>query len=205
MLLLICTRLEPQISSVMINLFRLFPASHLWSDQLMLLLEYCYDIQYTGYEHMPYPKYNNNFENTIISGVECQMHSVVHRCTGKGKSKERRYLENTMKQHRQEVQYLMCFCFGCGKHWMHNDGQRREKTAGKSQFNQKPCFYLNGVYTASTQITARNSFVSKKKFSNKSQFAISDSFLEKTCLLKDEGLFYRKPSIGRDNFCSELT
>lgn len=181
MLLLICTRIEPQISSVMINLFRLFPAPHPWSDQLMLLLEYWYDFQYTGYEHMPYPKYNNNLENTIISGVECQTHLVVHRCTGKGKCKERRYLENIMKQHRQEVQHLMCFSFGCGKHWINNDCQRREKTAGKSQFNQKPsgCFYLNRLCAASSQITARKSFVSEKEPSNKSQFAISDSFFGK--------------------------
>lgn len=177
MLLLICTRIEPQISSVMINLFRVFPASHLQSDQLMLLLEYWYDVQYTGCEHMPYPKYNNNLENAIISGVECQMHLEVRRCTGKGKWKEVRYLENFMKQHRQEVQYLMCSSFGCGKHWIHNDGQMREKTAGKSQFNQKPwgCFYLNKMFAASSQITSRKSFVSEKKFSN--QFVICNSYL----------------------------
>lgn len=85
MLLLICIRIESQLSSVMINLFRLFPASHPWSDQLMLLLEYWCDVQYIGYEHMPYLQYNNNLENRIIFGVECQMHLVVHRCTGKGK------------------------------------------------------------------------------------------------------------------------
>lgn len=96
-----------------------------------------------------------------------------------------------MKQHRQEVQCLMYFSFGCGIHWMHNDGQRREKMAGKSQFNQKSwdCFYINRVYAASSEITAKKSFVGEKKFSNKNQFAISDSFLEKTYLLKDEGLF----------------
>lgn len=76
---------------------------------------------------------------------------------------------------------------------MHNDGQRREKTAGKSQFNQKTwgCFYLNGVYAASSQITARKSFVSEKKFSNKSQFAISDSFFDQhICWSKDEDLLF---------------
>lgn len=153
----------------MINLFRLFPASHLWSDQLMLLLEYWY-VQYIGYEHIPYPKYNNNLENVIVSGVKCQMDLVVHRCTGKEKGKEGRYPENFMKQHRQEVQYLICFSFGCEKLWMDHDGQRREKTEVKSQFNQKPWggFYLNRLYAASSQITARKTFVSEKKFSNKS-------------------------------------
>jgi len=53
---------------------------------------------------MPYLQYNNNLETARIFGVECQMHLVVHRCTGKGKRKEGRYLENLMKQHRQEVQ-----------------------------------------------------------------------------------------------------
>lgn len=111
-----------------------------------------------------------------------------------------------MKQHRQEVQYLICFSFGCEKLWMPHDGQRREKTEGKSQFNQILWggFYLNRSYAASSQITARKTFVSEKKFSNKSQLAISDSFAEKTYFLKAEDLFYRETSQERITFALNL-
>lgn len=61
---------------------------------------------------------------------------------------------------------------------MLNDGQRRAKTAGESQFNQKAwgCLDLIRAYAVSSQITGRKSFTSEKKFNNKRQFTISDSF-----------------------------
>lgn len=52
----------------------------------------------------------------------------------------------------------MCFRFVCGKHCMHNDGQRRAKTAGESQLNQKAwgCPDLMRAYTVSSQIVGKS-------------------------------------------------
>lgn len=77
---------------------------------------------------------------------------------------------------------------------MMSKGEKKQQAKASSIKKPWGCFYLNRVYAASSQITAKKSFVSEKKHINKSQFAISDSFLEKAYLLKDEGLFYREPS-----------
>jgi len=61
---------------------------------------------------------------------------------------------------------------------MHNDGQRRAKTAGGSQLNQKgwDCLDLIRAYAVSSQITCNKSSTGEKKFDNKRQFT-SDSFI----------------------------